>query len=478
MENNVTEFILMGLTQNQEAQQICFFLFILFYMILMTGNFLIIMTIQRSPNLNSPMYFFLSFLSFVDICYSSVTAPKMITDFQVNVKRISLVGCMAQLFFVHLLGGTEIFILTVMAYDRYVAICKPLHYLTIMDWKFCSILVVSCWLGGFVHTFIQTMLTVHLPFCGPSLIDHYFCDVHPLLKLACTDTYVVGLIVVANSGMISLISFVILVGSYTVILLSFKTRSSKGRRKALSTCASHITVVILYFVPCIFIYLRPSTTFPEDKMVALFYTIITPMLNPLIYSLRNVEVKNAMRRLWIKRLLGRNRRDPDGKFDGIAILHRLAAELKIAFSAQSSGATWWQLPKSLPTTDGSELESEDLPCLQENTSQALQPGRLTLSQEQEGNFLSQVLHFSGSGSAVGGAYVHVGFDARPPSPWFPEELEWEGVWRTELPHEQGPLKKSQSSARLACQGQATCAGPEAIRPHPAAPNTPGPAGHP
>ena len=317
MENNVTEFILMGLTQNQEAQQICFFLFILFYMILMTGNFLIIMTIQRSPNLNSPMYFFLSFLSFVDICYSSVTAPKMITDFQVKVKRISLVGCMAQLFFVHLLGGTEIFILTVMAYDRYVAICKPLHYLTIMDWKFCSILVVSCWLGGFVHTFIQTMLTVHLPFCGPSLIDHYFCDVHPLLKLACTDTYVVGLIVVANSGMISLISFVILVGSYTVILLSFKTRSSKGRHKALSTCASHITVVILYFVPCIFIYLRPSTTFPEDKMVALFYTIITPMLNPLIYSLRNVEVKNAMRRLWIKRLLGRNRRDPDGKFDGI-----------------------------------------------------------------------------------------------------------------------------------------------------------------
>ncbi|XP_047630557.1 olfactory receptor 4S2-like [Phacochoerus africanus] len=317
MENNVTEFILTGLTQNQEVQQICFFLFILFYMTLMTGNFLIITTIQRSPNLKSPMYFFLSFLSFVDICYSSVTAPKMITDFQVKVKRISLVGCMAQLFFVHLLGGTEIFILTVMAYDRYVAICKPLHYLTIMDWKFCSMLVVSCWLGGFVHTFIQTMLTVQLPFCGPSLMDHYFCDVHPLLKLACTDTHVVGLIVVANSGMISLISFVILVGSYTVILLSFKTRSAKGRRKALSTCASHITVVILYFVPCIFIYLRPSTTFPEDKMVALFYTIITPMLNPLIYSLRNVEVKNAMRRLWIKRLLGRNRRDPDGKFDGI-----------------------------------------------------------------------------------------------------------------------------------------------------------------
>ncbi|XP_036717236.1 olfactory receptor 4S2-like [Balaenoptera musculus] len=305
MENNVTEFILMGLSQNKEVQQLCFFLFLLFYMIIMTGNFFIIITIQRSSNLNSPMYFFLSFLSFVDICYSSVTAPKLIIDFQAKVKRISFDGCMVQLFFVHLLGCTEIFILTVMAYDRYVAICKPLRYLTIMDWKFCSILVVFCWLGGFVHTFIQTVLTVQLPFCVPNLIDHYFCDVHPLLKLACTDTYVVGLIAMANSGMISLSSFVILVGSYTVILLSFKTHSSEGRHKALSTCASHITVVILYFVPCIFIYLRPSTTFPEDKMVAVFYTVITPMLNPLIYSLRNTEVKNAMKRLWIKRLLGR-----------------------------------------------------------------------------------------------------------------------------------------------------------------------------
>lgn len=293
MENNVTEFILMGLTQNQEAQQICFFLFILFYMILMTGNFLIIMTIQRSPNLNSPMYFFLSFLSFVDICYSSVTAPKMITDFQVKVKRISLVGCMAQLFFVHLLGGTEIFILTVMAYDRYVAICKPLHYLTIMDWKFCSILVVSCWLGGFVHTFIQTMLTVHLPFCGPSLIDHYFCDVHPLLKLACTDTYVVGLIVVANSGMISLVSFIVLIISYVVILLNLRSRSSESRHKALSTCGSHIITVLLVLVPPMFMYIRPSTTLAADKLVILFNIVMPPLLNPLIYTLRNNEVKNA-----------------------------------------------------------------------------------------------------------------------------------------------------------------------------------------
>ncbi|XP_068947011.1 olfactory receptor 4S2-like isoform X1 [Petaurus breviceps papuanus] len=306
---NVTEFILTGLSQNEMVQQVCFLLFLLFYTIIIFGNFLIILTITVSPNLNSPMYFFLRFLSFVDICFSSVTAPKLITDFQAKVKTISFVGCIAQLFGVHFFGCTEIFILTVMAYDRYVAICKPLHYTTVMDQKVCIILMVSSWAGGFIHSLIQTLLTVWLPFCGPNLIDHYFCDVHPLLKLACTDTYVVGIIVVANSGMISLSCFIILVGSYAVILLSLRTRSSEGRRKALSTCASHIMVVILFFVPCIFIYMRPSTTFTEDKMVAVFYTIITPMLNPLIYTLRNADVKNAMKKWWSKKVMEETSQD-------------------------------------------------------------------------------------------------------------------------------------------------------------------------
>ncbi|XP_067388077.1 olfactory receptor 4S2-like [Emydura macquarii macquarii] len=294
---NVTEFILLGLTQNQELQQVCFVLFLLFYVVIVLGNLLIIVTIKHSEHLTSPMYFFLSYLSFVDICYSSVTAPKLITDFLVERKIISFSGCMAQLFWSHFFGCTEIFLLTVMAYDRYVAICKPLHYMTIMTECVCGWLVVASWVGGFVHSMVQTLLTIQLPFCGPNEIDHYFCDVHPLLKLACTDTYHVGVMVVANTGMISLSCFVVLIVSYIIILVSLRTHSSKGRRKALSTCASHITVVIIFFGPCIFMYLRPSTTFSEDKMVAVFYTIITPMLNPLIYTLRNEEVKNAMRKL-------------------------------------------------------------------------------------------------------------------------------------------------------------------------------------
>ncbi|XP_042302999.1 olfactory receptor 4S2-like [Sceloporus undulatus] len=300
--NNVTEFILLGLTQNDELQKICFVVFLFFYLVIVLGNLLIVATVIFSPRLNSPMYFFLSYLSFVDICYSSVTAPKMIVDFLAEKKTISFIGCIAQLFGVHFFGCTEIFILTVMAYDRYIAICKPLHYTTIMTKRVCGQMVAASWFGGFMHSLVQTVMTTRLPFCGPNEIDHYFCDVHPLLQLACTDTYIVGIIVVANSGMIALSCFLILVVSYIVILVFLRTRSSEGRRKALSTCASHITVVILFFGPCTFTYIRPSSNFSEDKTVALFYTVITPMLNPLIYTLRNEEMKNAMRKLWSKKI--------------------------------------------------------------------------------------------------------------------------------------------------------------------------------
>ncbi|KAM6189808.1 olfactory receptor 4S2-like [Sarcoramphus papa] len=304
MENasSVKEFILVGLSENEGVQKICFVMFLFFYMIIVAGNLLIVITVISSRRLNSPMYFFLSYLSFVDICYSSVTAPKMIADFLVENKTISFVGCIAQLFGVHFFGCTEIFILTVMAYDRYTAICRPLHYTTLMTRRVCGQMMIGSWVGGFVHSMVQTLLTSCLPFCGPNKIDHYFCDVHPLLQLACTNTYAVGIIVVANSGMIALSCFFILVVSYIVILVSLKSQTSEGRHKALSTCGSHITVVILFFGPCTFTYIRPSSDLSEDKSVAVFYTVITPMLNPLIYTLRNEEVKSAMKKLWSRKV--------------------------------------------------------------------------------------------------------------------------------------------------------------------------------
>ncbi|XP_066216608.1 olfactory receptor 4X2-like [Saccopteryx leptura] len=298
--HNVTEFIFLGLSSNREVQKVCFVAFLLLYTAIVLGNGLILLVLVTSRSLASPMYFLLGYLSFVEICYSSTTAPKLISDSLAERKAISLEGCMTQLFFIHFFGGTESFLLVMMAYDRYVAICKPLHYAAIMNRWACAALVGMAWVGGFVHSFAQILLVFHLPFCGPNVIDHYFCDTLPLLRLACSDTFLIGLLIVTNAGTLSLICFLVLLASYAVILLHLRTRSSEGRRKALSTCGSHITVVTLFFGPCIFIYLRPSATLSVDKVVAVFYTVITPPLNPVIYSLRNAEVKKAVERLWLR----------------------------------------------------------------------------------------------------------------------------------------------------------------------------------
>ncbi|KAB0337632.1 hypothetical protein FD754_025079 [Muntiacus muntjak] len=296
--NNVTEFIFLGLSQDPGTQLILFALFLLFYTVILGGNLLILLMVFSDPRLHTPMYFFLSNSSFVDIAYSSATAPKMIADFVSEEKIISYWGCVTQMFTFHFFGCAEIFVLTVMAFDRYAAICQPLRYPSVMGTTACTVLASLSWLGALAHSFVQTLLTFQLPFCSSQIIDHYFCDVHPVLKLACADTALVNMLVVANSGLISLGCFLILLASYTVILFSLRKQSAEGRRKALSTCGSHFTVVTFFFVPCIFIYLRPSTTFPLDKAVSVFYTTITPMLNPLIYTLRNKDVKNAMNRVW------------------------------------------------------------------------------------------------------------------------------------------------------------------------------------
>uniref|UniRef100_A0A4X2KX51 Olfactory receptor n=1 Tax=Vombatus ursinus TaxID=29139 RepID=A0A4X2KX51_VOMUR len=301
-KNNITEFILSGLSQNNQVQEkIVFVIILIFYIATIWGNLLIIVTIKNSSSLRSPMYFFLTYLSFSDACFSTTTAPRLVADSLRRRKSISFDECMLQLFTGHFFGCMEILVLILMAYDRYVAICKPLHYLSIMSRKVCRILVELAWVGSFVHSIAQLFIALNLPFCGPNVVNHYFCDLQPLMKLACTDTYVLNLLVVFNSGAICAVSFILLMISYIVILYSLRNQSREGRLKALSTCSSHIIVVLIFFGPCIFIYSRPLTTFPVDKLVAVFYAIGTPLLNPLIYTLRNKEVKTAMRKLWSSR---------------------------------------------------------------------------------------------------------------------------------------------------------------------------------
>ncbi|XP_034509027.1 olfactory receptor 4A47-like [Ailuropoda melanoleuca] len=305
--NNVTYFVLLGLTQDPKEQKVLFVMFLLFYILTVVGNLLIVVTVTVSKTLGSPMYLFLANLSFMDVTYSSCICPRLISHLLFGKNTISFQSCMTQLFTEHFFGGSEVFLLLVMAYDRYVAICKPLHYLVIMRQWVCVVLLVVSWVGGFLHSVIQVSTIYGLPFCGPNVIDHFICEMYPLLKLVCTDTYIIGLLVLANGGMICTIVFVFLLISYGVILYSLKNLSPEGRRKALQTCGSHITVVVFFFVPCIFMYVRPAKTFPIDKSLSVFFTVVTPMLNPLIYTLRNSEMTNAMKKLWMRNVISFNR---------------------------------------------------------------------------------------------------------------------------------------------------------------------------
>ena len=293
----VSEFLFLGLTNSWEIQLLLFVFSSTFFMASMMGNSLIILTVTCDPHLHSPMYFLLANLSFIDMGVSSVTSPKMIYDLFRKHKVISFSGCITQIFFIHVIGGVEVVLLIAMAFDRYVAICKPLHYLTIMSPRLCISFLVAAWMVGLIHSTVQLVFVVNLPFCGPNMLDSFYCDLPRLIKLACIDINQLESMVTANSGFISIGSFFILIISYIVIILTVQKHSSTGSSKALPTLSAHITVVVLFFGPLIFVYTWPSPSIHLDKFLAIFDAVLTPFLNPVIYTLRNQEMKVAMRRV-------------------------------------------------------------------------------------------------------------------------------------------------------------------------------------
>ncbi|XP_007521759.1 olfactory receptor 4F6-like [Erinaceus europaeus] len=295
--SSVSEFVLRGLSNSRPVQLFLLVFATMFYATLVLGNLLVVFTVVFDSHLQSPMYFLLANLSFIDFGFSTITVPKMISDLSSGHKTISFEGCVIQIFVLHILGGSEMVLLVTMALDRYVAICKPLHYSAIMNQRMCILLVSGAWTIGLIHSVFQLALVGHLPFCGPNEIDSFYCDLPWFIKLACRDTYRLEFVVTANSGFIAVGTFSLLMLSYIFILVTVWKRSSDGLSKAFSTLSAHITVVVLFFGPCMFVYVWPFPTVPVDKFLAILDFLITPILNPAIYTLRNKDMMKAMRRL-------------------------------------------------------------------------------------------------------------------------------------------------------------------------------------
>ena len=293
------DFILMGLfSQSKHPAFLCVVIFVIFLMAL-SGNSILILLIYSDAHLHTPMYYFISQLSLMDVMYISVTVPKMLMDQVMGVNKISAPECGMQMFFYVTLGGSEYFLLATMAYDRYVAICHPLHYSTLMSHKVWLLLVSGCWFLGSVDGFMLTPITMTFPFCRSQEIHHFFCEVPAVMKLSCSDTSLYETLMYLCCVLMLLIPMTVISSSYSFILLTIhRMNSAEGRKKALTTCSSHMTVVILFYGAAIYTYMLPSSYHnPEkDMAVSAFYTILTPVLNPLIYSLRNKDVIRALKR--------------------------------------------------------------------------------------------------------------------------------------------------------------------------------------
>uniref|UniRef100_A0A8C8VFI3 Olfactory receptor n=1 Tax=Pelusios castaneus TaxID=367368 RepID=A0A8C8VFI3_9SAUR len=303
-QTTVTKFILLGFSINPQLEVTLSVLFLLMYLLTLVGNLGMIILIRLDSRLHTPMYFFLSHfnLSFLDICYISTNVPQLLVNLSTRRRTISLPGCAAQMYLSLAFGMTECLMLGVMAYDRYVAICHPLHYTIIMNQKLCTQMAATCWICSLLSSMVINVLTLRLPFCGPNTLNHYFCEVPAVLTLACTDTSLTEMVVFIFSILIVFVPFLLIIISYGRILSAIlRIHSARGRAKAFSTCGSHLTVVTIFYGTAIFTYMRPTSksSLDRDKVIAVFYTIITPMLNPLIYSLRNQEVKGFLRRVRI-----------------------------------------------------------------------------------------------------------------------------------------------------------------------------------
>ncbi|XP_012627719.2 olfactory receptor 1L3-like [Microcebus murinus] len=304
-----SEFILLGLSSRPEDQKPLFALFIIIYLVTLVGNMLIILAIHSDPRLQNPMYFFLSILSFADICYTTVIVPKMLVNFLSEKKTIAYAECLTQMYFFLAFGNTDSYLLAAMAIDRYVAICNPFHYVTVMNRRCCALLLVFSITVPYLHSLLYVLLMNQLTFCASNVIHHFFCDVYPVLKLSCSSTFVIEVVTMTEGLAAVMTPFVCILISYLRILISIiKIPSAAGKRKAFSTCSSHLTVVTLFYGSISYVYFQPLSSYTvKDRIATITYTMLTPMLNPFIYSLRNKDVKQGLEKLLnkIKSHMGR-----------------------------------------------------------------------------------------------------------------------------------------------------------------------------